>query len=115
LAFRSLSSDRVNLNELKKNQKALCIVWQYACNSHVCVVVPSKFAKGKKGQAGRVNFFNHCIAATHCREGWIFPIPMRFDSALTTEERVDKWLTKYSEDLAAYGQLIDRDVEYEMP
>jgi hypothetical protein len=39
---------------------------------------------------------------------------MCFESALTTEERFDKWLAKYSEDLAARGQLIDRDVEYEM-
>jgi hypothetical protein len=31
-----------------------------------------------------------------------------------TEERFDKWLTKYSEDLAACGQLIDRDVEYKI-
>jgi hypothetical protein len=61
-AFHSRTSNRVN--EFRKNQNALCIVWQYAFNSHVCVVVPSKFAKGKKGQAGRVNCFDHCIASS---------------------------------------------------
>jgi hypothetical protein len=39
---------------------------------------------------------------------------MRFDSALTPDERFDKWLTKYSEDSAARGQVIDKDVEYEI-
>ena len=39
---------------------------------------------------------------------------MRFDSAITTYERFDKWITKFSEDLAARGQVIDKNVEYEI-
>jgi hypothetical protein len=39
---------------------------------------------------------------------------MRFDSALTTDKHFDKWITKFSEDLAARGQMIDKDVEYEI-
>jgi hypothetical protein len=48
-AFHGRTSNRVN--EFKKNQKALCIVWQYAFYSHVYVSVPSKFAKGKVERA----------------------------------------------------------------
>jgi hypothetical protein len=44
-AFHGRSSNRVN--ELKNIQKVLCIVWQYAFYSHVCVTVPLKFVKGK--------------------------------------------------------------------
>jgi hypothetical protein len=40
-----------NVNEFKKIQKALCIVWQYEFYSHVCASVPSKFAMGKVKRA----------------------------------------------------------------
>ena len=75
---------------------------------------PNRKGKRKVRRAGST-VFDHCIAAAaHRREGWIFTIPMCFDSALITVKRFDKWITEFSEDLAARGQVIDKDVEYEI-
>jgi hypothetical protein len=65
-AFHGRSSNQVN--EFKNIQKALCIVWQYAFYSHVCVPVHSKFAKGKvaKGKVERA-YNEMCLA---CNEFW---------------------------------------------
>jgi hypothetical protein len=78
-------------------------------------MVPSKSQRERKVRRAGSTVFDHCIAAAaHRREGWIFTIPMRFDSALTTVKRFDEWITEFSEDLAARGQVIDKDVEYEI-
>ena len=75
---------------------------------------PNRKGKRKVRRAGST-VFDHCIAAAaHRREGWIFTIPMRFNSALTTVKRFDEWITEFSEELAARGQVIDKDVEYEI-
>jgi hypothetical protein len=85
------------------------------CATHTFMAESSlQIAKGKKGAAGRVYCFDHCIAAAHRQEVWIFTIPMCFDSALTTDKHFGKWITKFWEDLAARGQMIDKDVEYKI-
>jgi hypothetical protein len=92
------------------------IVWQYACNSHL-EGVPSKSQRERKVQwAGstvlttvlqqpiveKAGFsLYHCVstARSHC---------------LTTYKRFYKWITEFSEDLAARGQVIDKDVEFKI-
>jgi hypothetical protein len=67
---------------------------------------PPNSQRERKAKRAGSTVLTTALQPAHRREGWIFTVPMRFDKALTTDERFDKWLTKYSEDLAARGQVI---------
>ena len=66
------------------------IVWQYACSSHVYGSL--QIAKGKKGAAGRVNCFDHCIVVVLSREDMAATYPKVVGRMVYTRADFRSWI-----------------------
>jgi hypothetical protein len=88
------------------------IVWQYACSSHVYGSL--QIAKGKKGAAGRVNCFDHCIVVVLSREDMAATYPKVVGRMVYSRADFRLWIRQNEAVLNGMGMRLNKAVYKEV-